>query len=460
MSCRPLLVAALASAMLASAAHAEPGDAAKARPGFRLYRYDEDWRPLCDPAPHREALDALKCLRIAPDATLSIGGDLRARLELARNPGFALRSDDDHALLARAHLDADFRAGSHFRTFVEFGFSDEVGRVGGPTATDIDRGDLTQGFIDVMAPVAGGAATVRAGRQEIGLGSSRLISVRDGPNLRRSFDGVRGFWARGGWRADGFYLAPVRPGRGTFDDGTNRAESIGGVYLTAPLAAGLKLDLYALDYRRDAARFASGSGDERRHSVGARLFGAARNVDWNVEGLYQWGRFGARGIAAWTLASDTGYTFARAPLHPRIGLRADIASGDRGGAALATFNALYPKLPYFSEANLVAPANFIDLHPEVQVSPARDLKLSAGWNLLWRETTHDAVYASPLVAIPNTAGRAGRYTGQQAIAGLDWQPTPHVVIAAQYVHFAPGQALRTVNARSVDFLFASVAYRF
>jgi hypothetical protein len=195
---------------------------------------------------------------------------------------------------------------------------------------------------------------LRGGRQEIGLGSQRLVSVRDGPNIRCAFDGVRGFWSDGPYRIDALYFKPVTILPGSFDDKTSNTEHLGGIYLTGPVPrlGALNADLYWFDYARDAAKFASGTADERRQLVGARLFGKASGFDWDVGGVCQGGSFGARDISAWTIASNFGYTFANLPASPRLGLKADIASGDKSGGkgSLGTFNALYPKLPYFSEA--------------------------------------------------------------------------------------------------------------
>lgn len=436
------------------------GHAQEARPSYKSLRYEEDWRALCDPTKRTELLDSLKCVRLGDGSTLTLGGELRLRGEAVSNPGFGIRQHHDQVLLYRSLLFGDLHVGDHVRAFAQFGFDDQSGRVGGAGPTDRDRGDLIQGFVDVFGSVAGGQATLRGGRQEIAFGSQRLVSVRDGPNLRRSFDGGRAFWISGDWRIDALYVRPVLLKPGAFDDATNNTESLGGLYLTGPVSGPLKADLYWFDYTRDQARFASGPANERRQSVGARLFGVHAGFDWDIEGVYQWGSFGARDISAWTVASNLGFTFEDAPLAPRIGLKADIASGDRGGRALGTFNALYPKLPYFSEANLLAPANFIDLHPEVSATLTKGLTASLGWNVLWRETVRDAVYASPLNAIPGTAGRGGRYTGNQVIAGLDWKLDAHCTLAAQYVHFTPGSAVRNAGGRTVDFGFASLAWRF
>jgi Alginate export len=449
--------------MLAAAIIAAPATASTERPGYATFRYDEDWRPLCSPSEERStSLDAIKCIRITETTTLTLGGDLRVRTELVDNPGFGLRFDEDQAVLARATVHGDLRIGSSLRAFVQFGFYDQGGRTGGPLPTDVDRGDLMQGFIDVSAPVADGRITLRVGRQEIGLGSSRIVSVRDGPNIRRAFDGVRSFWSRGSYRIDAFYVRPITIDPGAFDDNATRGERLAGVYATGlvPGIAALHIDLYALDSNRDRARFGALTAGERRRTVGVRLSGKSRGFDWDIETAYQWGRFDTRPIAAWTIASNVGHTFAAVPLSPRIGLKADIASGDRGGQRLGTFDALYPKFPYFSEANLFAPANIIDLHPEIGLTVTPRFKPYAGVDFVWRETVRDAVYTTPLVAIARTTGVGNRFTGTQAIAGFDWQASNRLVIAAQFVHFAPGRTVRDAGGRAVDFLVVSAAYRF
>lgn len=125
------------------------------------------------------------------------------------------------------------------------------------------------------------------------------------------------------------------------------------------------MDVYYLGLQREDAAFQQGEADEGRHSFGTRLSGQPGGFDYNFEGVVQTGSFGDASILAWTIASDTGYTFKSVPMTPRVGLKADIASGDSNPRddRLTTFNALFPKQPYFSEASLLAPANLIDIHP-------------------------------------------------------------------------------------------------
>lgn len=452
-----LAIACLGATLLSEAALAQPPE----RPAVAVHRFDEDWREWCRTA-EPQGFSRLKCIELG-DGTLTLGGELRERLEAVRNPDFGLDQDEDSVLLHRAILHADLRVGESVRTFVQLGYFDQSGRNSGPTPTDVDRLDVTQAFVDLSAPLGNGRATLRGGRQEVSFGSQRLIATREGPNIRRSYDGGRAFWTGGGYRLDALYVQPVEIERGSFDDGTSDDEALWGGYLTGPVPGSgrLKADLYYLGYRRDDARFAAGVADERRYSLGLRLFGESEGFDWDFEGVYQFGRFGNADLQAWTIASDVGLTFEAAPMRPRLGLKANIASGDRtDDRRLGTFNALYPKLPYFSEAGLIAPANLMDLQPLLEMQATSRLTIELGWNALWRHRLADAVYTAPLIPVPGTAGRPGRYTGHQSILGFSWRPKSQVSVSGQYVHFEIGDAIRRAGGRNVDFLTLSAAFRF
>jgi len=430
-------------------------------PAVAAHRFDEDWRNWCAAA-RPKGLERLKCIAPSDDVTLSLGGELRERIEVVRNPDFGLDQRRDHVFLHRAMLHGDLRAGEHVRAFVQLGAFSYSGREGQRAPFDLDRLDLVQGFVDLSAEIAGGRATLRGGRQEMILGSSRLVGIRESPNVRRAFDGSRVFWTRDSLRIDSFYLRPVRIAPGVFDDSTDRAERLWGVNAATPVVGPMHANIYYLGFERDRGRFTAGVAREMRHSLGLRLFGRSGGFDWDWEAVYQFGTFGADRIRAWTVATDTGFAFEHVPWRPRIGVKADIASGDRNPAdgRLGTFNALYPKLPYFSEASLIAPANIIDLHPSVSWAPGRNVSLEFGWNWQWRASERDAVYSPPLLPIAGTAEAKGRRIGNQAILGIEWKATPQLTLASQYVHFERGEVLRQVGGQNVDFVYVSAALKF
>lgn len=429
-------------------------------------RYQEDYSFLADPAWRTDLFDPIKYILLdnVPNTYVFFGGELRERYEdFTHNPLFGLQDlGRDDYLLSRTLVHADLHLGAYFRSFVQLGYQDVFGKDGAVTNTERSGLDLQQVFAEADAPVENSNLALRVGRQEMALGSQRLVGLREGPNIRQSFDMVRAIYDGGPYNVTAFLGRPVKIGPKNFDDVSDPAQGFSGVYAILPLARNAFADFYYLDLRRDGAKFAQGTADERRHNVGARLWDAKSALDYNFEFVYQWGRFGTGRIAAWTVASDTGYTLAERPWAPRLALKADIASGDRDpkDPDLNTFNALFPRGSYFTENGLVGPANFIDLQPNVTLSPAKDISVNFGADVLWRESTQDAVYRQPNIPIPGTAGNPHRFTGIQEFVLGTLQIDPHASLSATYVHFAVGDAIKQAGGGNSDYVGTWVAYRF
>jgi hypothetical protein len=254
-------------------------------------------------------------------------------------------------------------------------------------------------------------------------GSQRLISVRESPNNRLAFDAIRLLAKLNAWQADVWLGQPVETDRGLFDDQRTSAVTFWGAYATGPVDVipGLRADFYYLGLIRENAGFARGTAEERRHSLGTRLFGKRGALDWNFEFVGQFGTFGNADILAWTTSSDAGWTLAGTPGKPRIFLRSDIASGDHGGATLGTFNPLFPRGAYFNEASLIGPQNLMDLQPGADFSLTRSLKLTTSCDLVWRESLDDGVYGVALnLQVPPGASRE-RFVGTFPSVSLAWQ---------------------------------------
>ena len=264
---------------------------------------------------------------------------------------------------------------------------------------------------------------------------------------------------------DGFATKPAQTNRYVFDDGPDNTKALWGTYavLPFPLLPVSSIDLYYIGLYRRNASFDQGSARETRHSVGARLWRTAAPLDYNFEALYQWGSFGNGDIQAWTVASDTGYTLASLPLRPRIGLRADIASGDEDPAnpGLQTFNPLFPKGAYFSEAGLIGPANFIDLNPCLDLHLTDKLTLIFDWDFFWRESTRDGVYNNSVALVRSGNATDARYIGSMPQAQLFWDIDRHLSFVAIYGHFFAGPFLKqTGSGDDVDYVTTWLTYKF
>jgi hypothetical protein len=122
-----------------------------------------------------------------------------------------------------------------------------------------------------------------------------------------------------------------------------------------------------------------------------------KGLDYNWEPAYQWGNFGSGSIRAWSVSTETGFTFDRLRFQPRPLLRANVYSGDGNAAGqnLGTFNPLFPRGAYFTPKALpfLGPQNLVDLHPVLQFHLKPNVTGAFAWNWYWRESTHDGIYA-------------------------------------------------------------------
>lgn len=301
----------------------------------------------------------------------------------------------------------------------------------------------------------------------MGFGSYRLITSREPTNARLAFDGVRLTLGTRPTTVDAFLVRPTDQKIGLLNDGQDDSTTFWGVYSASPLTDDrrLVLDLYYLGLRRENTRFASGAGDELRHSVGARLSGKAEGWDHDTEIIVQAGTFDqparSQDILAWTVASNTGYTFEQAPLKPRLGLKLNYASGDGDptDGRLGTFNPLFPRNNYFRDANLLAPYNFFNVHPTLTLRPTDSVTITAGWDAFFRASTRDAVFAPTGIVIPAAASDS-RYVGSTFTLVADWAINRHLSLTASYAHFLRGPVVKDAGGKDVDYFGPWLTARF
>jgi hypothetical protein len=455
-----LLLAGLAGP--ARAASPEPGD-----PTYHSLRYDDDFSGLAGQTESTDFWDPLKYIPLGDGPLgptwLSLGGELRERAESYLNPNFGIKAPAANAyLLHRLLLDGDLHLTDYVRVFLQLGEMERLGNRGLSSTTDVDRFDVMQVFIDLKPPSPlGDSPIVRVGREELLFGFQRLIAVREGPNVRRDFDGLRFNDHWGDATLDLFTVRPVNDGMGVFDDRTNQAQLLWGGYLTVPLGNVTKADLYELNYANELGKYRGLTGLEQRQTYGVRLFGAAGGFDWNAEVAVQSGRFLNRDIRAAMGAAITGYTFREVMWQPRIGVETNAASGDNShGSVIGTFNAMYPRLPYFAETSLLVPANVIDVRPVLGFTPVQDVTATLGWDSLWRASTSDGLYGSGMVMYPGTNKVSGVKIGQEFSADLRWRVDRHLLVGAIAAEFLSGPAIQEAVGKSVTFFVLFGTYRF
>lgn len=437
-----------------------PGSLQASDPDFTMFRWNESYEYLAAKRvkSNYERLKYVPLIEGDPDKFLSLGGVLRQRVNHFENDLFDLQgAGDGHLFLSRFLLHGDLHMTSNVRAFVEVGVHSADGNDIRPGPFDSDEPDITQAFIDIDFD----SYRLRLGRQEMSLGSTRLLGVRDGPNVRRAFDGVRIDTALQNAHLQIFASNEVELEGGGFDNSSNDDESFWGVYSTWDFSH-TDADIYYVGISRADAAYNQGREDELRHSLGMRIFGEKDKWDWNYELIYQFGEFGVADIRAWTAAGIFGFTFQDRMWSPRIALSTNVASGDNnsGDDELTTFNPLFPNLMYFEEAAILSPQNFYNFEPEITVHPTEKLSISIDWNLFWRLEESDAVYVRGLNVLSNSSSTTGNFVAHIPSLSIDYKASRHFTFDLSYSHFFAEEVIESSYGRDVNFIKAQISWTF
>ncbi len=427
---------------------------------------DEDWSFLAA-APDVDPWDRVKYIRLRREGWfMTVSGEVRYRPEGLRiRPSETRPSTVDNYLLQRYLVGSDLHFGPRARVFVELQSGVINGALRSPRPTDRNRIDLHQALFTWQQPLGNSRVTLDIGRQELSVGSTRLISASPGLNVKRSFDGIESHYRAASWTIAGAAARLVSVEGGSFDDESSRHEPFWGVAASrrSPRFQRGELGGYYLGIDRPESTYYQGVGHERRHTIGMKWTGNGTRSDLNYDALFQWGTFAEASIRAWAFATETGFRPTLSGWRPRLSVRADVASGDRDAAEphLSAFNPLFPGNSYSGAVGLLGPTNITDFTPALTLVPRQGLTLGFEAPSYWRTSTGDGVYATDQrLLVPPTAGTA-RYVGTNPGVLAVWQATRHLQVQGVITRFLSGAFLeRTFVGPGFGFYSASGVYRF
>lgn len=449
---------------------AAAGDGATTN-GYNLSRWAEDWRELRDPAKRDDPLDRLKYLPLDEDGDiyLTLSGEARLRVNHTTNPNLrdarAQRQD-----ITRLVGGADLHVGPHLRFYGEIVHGGISGvELGTPAATL--RNDLVfqQAFVEGNANVAGVAIGARYGRQEFTDGPNLLVSQRDNNTIRYTLNGIR-VWARGSRvRVDLFDFKPTAYGDlGTDDDVSDPARRFSGVTFGVALpnkwlgGSKLYVDPFFWRRRNHVGAWGGRIGPATRYYLGTRLWGdvGPLTIDWSVN--HQWGHYIDQDIDAWHAFFAQTYRLGSSKTAPRIGFHADYASGGGGYGDGKLRNAYAPfgNNTYYSYQLSLTPSNLIAVAPNFSFSPIEDVRLTAEYQLAWRDNARDAVYRANGQPFAGTQNVPDKKIADVARLQLVWTISSRLSFTGRYEHLAAGPALTKAGYHSSDFLAGWVSFRF
>ena len=366
------------------------------RAGTRQFvsRWAEDWT-AARAAGHARPF---KAMPIGGRASLTLSGEARLRYDVQDNAQLKPENDFRQTLF-RAVAGADLRYDGWMRMYTELGTGRVDGRRAAVGPNFQNDASLQQLFVEARGDVGGTLVGAMVGRQEFADGPRQLVSVSDGPNLHRTWNGVRLYAHGRRVRVGAFDLRVTRQGRGDFDEAVDGAERLQGGNASLVLAGGaggsnVYLDALWMHSAHPALRSAGSTGRDARDTYGTRLWGrrGPAAFDWTL--VRQTGRHRTGDVDAWGFFAVQSVTATKRRWRPRLDLRVDVASGGvRDSSAFQSFHELYASSAYLGEAQFLGLGNLVMVTPGMSVMPTPETSVALEYGLARRLDASEAVRA-------------------------------------------------------------------
>ncbi|MDB5146094.1 MAG: hypothetical protein JWQ57_114 [Mucilaginibacter sp.] len=431
---------------------------------FKLMRYDEDYSAFKSDTSGK-IYNKIKYIGLSANRSiyLSFGGEIRYEYAGKFDENWIAGQGYNYSLLQRYSLNTNLQIGNRFRVFAQVNSGLENGSKYGPAPVDEDKLNVQDLFAELKVwKKDDQSLSVRAGRQELNYGTGRLISVREGTNVRLYFTGGKVMYKSKDFSIDGFAMMADNVYPGVFDNKPTHQVNLWGGYSTLLIPKAGNLDFYYLGTKNSDKEFEEGIANETRHTIATRYWKYGGGFIYNLEGAYQFGKFGKGNINAWTAAIDLGYVFDKVKGKPGINIRNDYISGDKkqGDGNLQTFNPLYPKGGYFGFNPLIGPANLIDLHPYATYSLSNKCDLQADVVFNWRYSTQDGLYRpSGNFNLPG-ANSKQKYIGTTYLASADYRFSRFFSLSSGVQYFKTGAFIQDVVQPTAGSWFYNLQFTF
>jgi hypothetical protein len=428
--------------------------------GRMASRWAEDWTGMAERAPR------FKAIPLGGDASISFSAEARLREVATRNdrlvPGI-----DTRQMQFRGIVGADLRLNRHLRFYGEAGTGQVDDDRDAAAANFQNRLSLQQLFVDVRGQRDDVLVGAMLGRQEFADGPRQLISLSDGPNLHRSWNGIRVYAHAPRFRIGAFELRGTRLADGDFDGDIDSHAILRGIDASVIVSRGegpnTYLDPFWFRTEIPAYRLGNETGVDKRDTYGARLWGRKGALRWDWTAARQTGRTpGTRGIDAWGLFAVQSLSLSEHGWKPKLTSHVDIASGggtDADGAS-RNFHPLYASSNYLGEGQFLALSNLLLVAPGISVTPGRNATLSFEYGFARRLDANDVVYGGGMRAYAGTEHAQGRDIGTLARLSGTWSATDHLSFNLNLEHLSAGGVLLDAGYRSGTYTQLGLTYRY
>jgi len=429
--------------------------------GLMASRWAEDWNNIGES--HHVPL--LKDMLIGDAASLTLSSETRLRYAYYDNG--QLKADNDYRQgLFRGILGADLHVNSNLRFYGEIGTGQVGGRRDDATANFKNDASLQQLFVDVRDYFGNALVGAMVGRQEYADGLKQLISLSDGSNLHRTWNGVRVYVHRADFRVGLFDFRATQLKQGAFDEAINDAEHIQGISVSQIHSSNNDTNTYWDSFwihsEKPNFRYAGTVGLDDRETLGNRFWGSKGDFKFDITLAHQSGDFNDRDIDAWGLFAVNSYKLSHKGWKPKLTVHVDMASGGgaNGHGTIRGFNPLYASSNYLAEGQFLSLSNLAMIASGLSVTPTKQTNLSFEYGFAQRLKDDDAVYAGGMRAYTNTQKVAGREIGGLFRAIGTWSASNFLTISINYEHLKAGKVFQLAQLPSSDYAYADVTLRY
>lgn len=428
--------------------------------GQMASRWAEDWTGMAERAPR------LKAIGLGGDASITFSAEARLRDIATQNDRLVPGTDTEQVQL-RGIAGADLRLNRHIRFYSEVGTGHVDDDRDAAAANFQNQLSLQQLFVDVRGQHGDMLVGAMLGRQEFADGPRQLISLSDGPNLHRTWNGIRVYAHARRFRLGAFELRGTQLADGDFNGAIQSGAILRGINASFIVSRGegpnTYLDPFWFHTEMPAFHLGNESGPDKRDTLGLRLWGRKGAVRWDWTAARQTGRtLGGRQIDAWGLFAVQSLTLSEQGWKPKLISHIDIASGGgiTPGNTLHNFHPLYASSNYLGEGQFLALSNLVLISPGISLTPGPHTTLSFEYGVARRLDADDAVYAGGMRAYAGTDGLKGHDIGTLSRLSGTWSPANNLSFNLNIEHLSVGGVLHEAGYHSGIYTQLGLTYRY
>lgn len=434
---------------------------------IQYLRYNDNFDHLKSDSIHKPGFGKIKCIQPVNNITASFGGEAREQLQYYKNINFGdvpstYEKSSTWQLWQRLMVHTNIESGKKTRIFAQLGSTYRFLNPN-PLTPEIEQKELSlhQAFVDYRF---NSKWLVRLGRQELSYGSHRLITFREGPNTRLTFDGGIVKYKNGKKSLDVFGLSPVISQKGVFDDQSFR-DLIAGFYATERLPREISIDYYLIHFYSNRRKYNFVGGIENREVAGFRLFSESRKTNYEIEGTFQFGKFNQLRIHAFSLSADLSHKiFERKKLI--TGIAGNYITGDKNknDNQVNTYNLLFSK-PQFGLTAPIGATNMIAFNPYFKSSPIKKSNVYFAANFIWRQSNRDGTYSPGAIQLSPrpecTFLSSAKEIGTLVVLETSYEFKSDLLLAIDASKFFAGKYIKeTGNGKDISYLSFKISFKF